>query len=392
MSTFLSPGVFTQEVPSTPPITGVGTSTAAFIGAVASNVPMPSLPDGSGTHALAPVGEPRFVSSYDQFTESFGVADQANLTLAHAVWGFFSHGGTSLYVTRVSALSAGSEVNAALASLAAIDEIAIVAAPGASGAAASTRAAVADHCALLQDRFAILDGEPTTTISVATIGGALPRNEFAGLYWPWIVVNDLRPPAAPALTPRPDLTVPPSGHVAGIYARVDADRGVHKAPANEQVRGARGLQRQVSRGEHDQLNPLGVNVIRSFRGDIRVWGARTWGGQQNAIQYLSVRRTLSFIRESIEESTAWTVFEPNSRPLWERIKRSARDFLTTVWRDGALFGDAPEEAFYVKCDEGLNPPAVRDLGRVVTEIGVAIVRPAEFVVFRISQGAALPTP
>jgi phage tail sheath protein FI len=146
------------------------------------------------------------------------------------------------------------------------------------------------------------------------------------------------------------------------------------------------LEYLVSRNEQDGLNPEGVNVIRGFDGNIKVWGARTLGGDDNGeFKYINVRRLMNFLRESIDEGTQFVVFEPNSPALWQKIIRTVSAFLTNVWRDGALFGNTPEEAFFVKCDETTNPPEVRELGQVVTEIGVAIVKPAEFVIFRISQ-------
>ncbi len=185
------------------------------------------------------------------------------------------------------------------------------------------------------------------------------------------------------------LDVPPSGHIAGIYARVDTQRGVHKAPANEPVLGALAVSQQISRADQDGLNPKGVNCIRSLNDNILVWGARTIGGDANAdLKYINVRRTLLFLRESIDEGTQWVVFEPNTPALWQKLTRNITAFLTNVWRAGALFGTTQQEAFYVKCDAETNPPELRDLGQVVTEIGVAIVRPAEFVIFRISQFSA----
>jgi phage tail sheath protein FI len=134
------------------------------------------------------------------------------------------------------------------------------------------------------------------------------------------------------------------------------------------------------------LNPDGINVIRTFNGNITVWGARTLGGDANGEwKYISVRRLFLFLRESIDEGTQWVVFEPNTPNLWAKITRNITAFLTNVWRSGALFGNTAQEAFYVKCDAELNPPEVRDAGRVVTEIGVAVAKPAEFVIFRISQ-------
>ena len=149
-----------------------------------------------------------------------------------------------------------------------------------------------------------------------------------------------------------------------------------------------GLKYNLSKSQQDGLNPQGVNCIRNLNGNIRVWGARTAGGDANAdLKYISVRRTLLFLSESIDEGTQWVVFEPNTPALWQKISRNVTAFLTNVWRSGALFGNTTQEAFYVKCDAETNPPELRELGQVVTEIGVAIVRPAEFVIFRISQMA-----
>jgi phage tail sheath protein FI len=154
------------------------------------------------------------------------------------------------------------------------------------------------------------------------------------------------------------------------------------------VAGAVGLQYLVGRPQQDGLNPVGVNCIRSLGGDIRVWGARTVGGDRNGdLKYINVRRLLLYLRKSIDQGTQWVVFEPNNTALWAKIERNVSAFLTEVWRDGALFGAKATDAFYVTCDSSTNPPEVRDAGQVVTEIGVAIVRPAEFVVFNISQWA-----
>jgi phage tail sheath protein FI len=252
---------------------------------------------------------------------------------------------------------------------------------------------VVTHCIKTQDRFAILDG-PQTADDLTTLTktfadtGVMPKKtDFAAWYFPWIKVFD---PAAKLQAPTGDGSVgmPPSGHLAGIYARVDTLRGVHKAPANEAVLGALGLTQALSKADQDGLNPKGVNCIRSLNDNFLVWGARTVGGDDNAdLKYISVRRTLLFLRKSIEEGTQWVVFEPNSPGLWQKINRNITAFLTNVWRSGALFGTTPQEAFYVKCDAETNPPELRELGQVVTEIGVAIVRPAEFVIFRISQFA-----
>jgi phage tail sheath protein FI len=243
------------------------------------------------------------------------------------------------------------------------------------------------HCELMGDRVAILDapsGLNAQQIKEWRVDKAGYDSKYAALYWPWIKVFD--PPSG-----KPRL-VPPSGHIAGIWARSDDERGVHKAPANEVIRGAISLELQVTKSEHDQLNPSGINVIRSFPGrGIRVWGARTLSSDP-AWRYLNVRRLFNYIEESILEGTQWVVFEPNDLDLWQRVKRTVNAFLLGVWRGGALFGATPGEAYYVKCDEETNPPDVIDRGQLVVEVGIAPVKPAEFVVFRIAQfsgGAAL---
>jgi len=179
--------------------------------------------------------------------------------------------------------------------------------------------------------------------------------------------------------------VPPSGHMAGLYARVDGERGVHKAPANEIVRGAIGLGMAITKGEQDGLNPIGVNCIRSFPGrGIRAWGARTLSSDPSW-RYINVRRLFNMVEQSIERGTQWVVFEPNDVMLWSKVRRDIGAFLKVVWRSGALFGENPDRAFFVKCDEELNPVETRDLGQLICEIGICPVKPAEFVIFRISQ-------
>ncbi len=380
MPQYLAPGVYVEEVPGTPPIAGVGTSTAGFLGVVDTSdasFEMPLLP-GSDTTSYTAVAEgiPTLITSWDQFKTKFGDIQAANNILAHAVYGFFNNGGTRVWVNRIADIGNTNNVRDGLQQFEAIDEIAIVAVPGALAAAAQTE--ITGHCENMEDRFAILDGQVTTTITVTAIQGTVSDSDYAAMYFPRIQVYD---PATDAL-----IYVHPSGHMAGIYARVDAERGVHKAPANENVRGALGLEYLVSRNEQAGLNPDGINVIRGFDSNIKVWGARTLGGDDNGeFKYVNVRRLMNFLRESIDEGTQFAVFEPNAQPLWARIRRSVGSFLTNVWRDGAFFGNTPEEAFYVRCDETTNPPDVRELGQVITEIGVAIVKPAEFVIFRISQ-------
>jgi phage tail sheath protein FI len=238
------------------------------------------------------------------------------------------------------------------------------------------------HCERTGDRVAILDPPPHMSpqaIATWRMDTAGYDSTYASLYYPWIQIQD-------PVQNRPML-IPPSGHVAGVWARNDSTRGVHKAPANEVVLGATGLAINVTKGEQDVLNPMAVNCIRAFPGmGIRVWGARTLTSNP-AWRYINVRRLFNFVEKSIERGTQWVVFEPNEPRLWARVVRDVSAFLSVVWSDGMLYGLSPSEAFYVKCDEELNPPASRDLGRLVIEIGLAPIKPAEFVIFRISQWA-----
>jgi hypothetical protein len=238
-----------------------------------------------------------------------------------------------------------------------------------------------DYCELIRYCFAILDAPPGLMPQEVKEWRMLVNYDStrAAVYYPWIEIADMT--GGNGRT----RMVPPSGHMAGVYARVDNTRGVHKAPANEIVRTCLGLEVQVTKGEHDLLNPIGVNVIRSFPGrGIRIWGARTLSSDASW-RYIPVRRLFNMIEESIERGTQWVVFEPNDPFLWGRVRRDVGAFLKTVWRSGALFGATPEQAFYVKCDDETNPPELRDLGQMVVEIGIAPVKPAEFVIFRIGQ-------
>ena len=208
------------------------------------------------------------------------------------------------------------------------------------------------------------------------------RSMFGAIYYPWIKV------ANPRNENRP-IMVPPSGHMMGIWCRTDESRGVFKAPANETPRGVLGLAYETNMREQEMLNPQGINCIRNFANYSRgykVWGARTLVEPDNVQwRYISVRRLMSYIERSIEIGTQWVVFEPNDQDLWARVTRTITGFLTRLWRDGALFGASPAEAFYVKCDAETNPHETMMLGRLYVEVGVCPVRPAEFVIFRISQ-------
>jgi phage tail sheath protein FI len=402
MPTYLAPGIYIEEVSSgVKPIEKVGTSTAAFIG-VAPN------PEA---HVHDPIG----INNWSEFVAKFSSTGATSTPLAQAVYGFFENGGGRCYVVNVGPrkeLIGEPGKRQGVEALEEIDEVAIVAAPGYTDLASYET--LLSHCEKLGDRVCILDapengadfkigdltkaatsgtakqpkkpaaGEPAAGEPPAASGGGglKPRQSFFGaFYFPYLVVRD-------PFSPKDLVNVPPSGHLAGIYARNDGTRGVHKAPANEPVRGALDLTYKVTREEQGELNKQGVNCIRLFATQgIRVWGARTLADSASEWRYLNVRRLFNQIEESIAEGTRWVVFEPNDISLWKSIRRDVSAFLMGLWREGALMGATPEEAFFVKCDAETNPPDEVDRGNVITVVGIAPVKPAEFVIFRIGQGA-----
>jgi len=257
------------------------------------------------------------------------------------------------------------------------DDISLVCVPNENDITGLTDAIVA-HCENKGDRFAVLQA-PQVAGAVSDMETPVDSS-YAGYYYPWIEVSDPH-------TNRQKL-VPPGGHVAGIIARSDATHGVHAAPANEPVRGAVSLQHEITKDEQDILNPKGINCLRSFQGrGIQLWGARTTSSDPSW-KYINVRRLFLYVEQSIEEGTEWAVFESNDKDLWARVRQSVENFLTTVWRDGGLQGSTADEAFYVKCGEETMTQDDIDNGRLIVEIGISPVKPAEFVVFRIGQWTA----
>lgn len=384
-TSYLSPGVYIEEVDrGTKPIETVGTSTVGFLG------------EGN----VGPVNEPVLCTNWSQYTKTFG--DFANSEyLAHAVYGFFNNGGGRCFVLNVgnweemskskdkdkpkfaskAALYIGSDngpgTRTGLKAFEEVDEINIVCTPGQTDPAIQD--AVLSHCENMRYRFAVLDSP-----EVIEKGGVdkIPKprdSKYGAYYFPWVEVYDPL---------KGNIYQPPSGYMCGIYARSDAERGVHKAPANEIVRGALGLRYNITKGEQDILNPKGINCIRTFKNrGIRVWGARTISSDASW-RYINVRRLFNMVEESIERGTQWVVFEPNDQKLWKRVTRDISAFLMRIWRSGALFGETPEQSFFVKCDSETNPPEVIDAGQMICEIGMCPVKPAEFVIFRIGQMAA----
>ncbi|SMF02937.1 hypothetical protein SAMN06265365_10646 [Tistlia consotensis] len=264
-----------------------------------------------------------------------------------------------------------------------IAQVSIVSIPG--QASPALQAGLIAHCELMRYRFAVLDSA-TAEATLAEVQAQRQAfdTKYAALYYPWLTVPDPMPDNLALIR---DYHLPPSGHVMGIFARTDEERGVHKAPANEVVRGITGLSRRLDKGEQDILNPspVNINVIRDFRPDgrsIRVWGARCITSDSD-YKYVPVRRLLIFLEQSIERGLQWVVFEPNAEALWARVRRTTGNFLTDVWRSGALEGTKPDEAFFVKCDRTTMTQTDIDNGRLICVIGVAPVKPAEFVIIRI---------
>jgi phage tail sheath protein FI len=506
MPTYLTPGVYVEEVPSaSKPIEGVSTSVAAFVGLA---------PGG-------PINTPMRISNWTQFAKIFGDPNEPDngpfmegAYLAHSVYGFFQNGGTLCWIVRVGdeggraaaraalpaaadtsveayrvvalegadgdvkvelteepsagdkdgdqtykmVVSSGGEqeehsglslkkgrtniatkVNSAsklvkveetggalpeaqrapatgtytlsvpsidpgrvkpthfegdvarrqgMGGLAAVDEITIVCMPdimtlstnGDDTQMRDLQGKMIAHCENAGDRMAIIDCPPDMLpqdILEWRMNTAGYDSKFAALYYPWIEVQN-------PLTNQPML-IPPSGHVAGVWCRTDSNRGVHKAPANEVAMGVNGLGFQITQAEQGGLNKVGINCIRSFPGrGIRIWGARTLSSDPEW-RYINVRRLFNYVAESIMEGTQWSVFEPNDEKLWIQLKIAVSNFLTRTWNEGALFGSSPSEAFFVKCDSETNPPEVIEAGQVICEIGIAPVKPAEFVIFRLSQ-------
>jgi phage tail sheath protein FI len=247
----------------------------------------------------------------------------------------------------------------------------------------SVQTAMISHCEQHGNRMAVLDAPPGMTpqqIKEWRSDVAMYDSAFAALYYPWIKVDNPIGSNGNA-----EIFVPPSGHVAGVWARTDETRGVWKAPANDTMRGVLDIECSVTQNEQSLLNPIGINCIRPFgtRG-IRIWGARTLASDTDW-RYINVRRLFNMIETTILEGTQFAVFEPNDMDLWEGVKRTLTGFLRGLWSAGALFGATADQAFYVKCDEETNPPESIDAGKLVVEVGIAPVKPAEFVVFRISQ-------
>jgi phage tail sheath protein FI len=279
-----------------------------------------------------------------------------------------------------------------LAALGEIDDIAIVAAPDTvrftdPGERTTATQDLITHCERLRYRIGIIDPPGEQPISGVRAFRSLFDSKYAALYYPWVEIIDPTAVNDPGSAPATKV-LPPSGFAAGIYARSDVERGVHKAPANEVIRGITRFMQNVTFDRQSVLNPEGINALRFFPGrSNRVWGARTISSDPEW-KYVNVRRLFIYLEHSIEKSTQWAVFEPNNEALWANVRQTISDFLLATWRTGALMGTKPEEAFFVRCDRSTMTQNDLDNGRLICLIGVAPTYPAEFVIFRIGQWTA----
>ena len=275
-----------------------------------------------------------------------------------------------------------------------VEDIAIVALPDGSTYEGDEDSCFAAAQALIRHaeaakayRIAIVDGMRNSSISQVREFRGRFDTTYGALYHPWIEIFDPTERPAQGAPPR-RLMLPPSGFVAGIYARSDVQRGVFKAPANEVVTGLTRFEANINKGRQDVLNPEGINALRFFPGrGNRVWGARTMTSDPEW-KYVNVRRLFIFLEHSIDKSTQWAVFEPNNERLWANIRFTIEDFLLVQWKSGALLGSKPEEAYFVRCDRTTMTQNDLDNGRLICLIGVAPTKPAEFVIFRIGQWTA----
>ena len=279
-----------------------------------------------------------------------------------------------------------------LEALGEIDDIAIVALPDGGTLATVDECFVAgsslvSHAERLRYRIAVVDAPQASSMTEIRAFRGRFDSKYAAIYHPWIEILDPLERASQGAPPR-RLLLPPSGFVTGIYARSDIERGVHKAPANEVVRGLTKFEANINKGRQDVLNPEGINALRFFEGrGNRVWGARTMSSDPEW-KYVNVRRLFIYLEHSIDKGTQWAVFEPNNERLWANIKQTIEDFLFILWRDGALLGAKPEDAYFVRCDRTTMAQNDLDNGRLICLIGVAPTKPAEFVIFRIGQWTA----
>ncbi|MEO1575608.1 MAG: phage tail sheath subtilisin-like domain-containing protein [Pseudomonadota bacterium] len=387
-----APGVYCQQVDSrSQPMVAAGTRVAGMAGAA---------PDPRAHLNVA-----RPVNDWPQFCRDYFPENAPATDLAHAVCGFFQNGGSRCYVVntgKAATVAGDARKGSGILALETYDEIAMLLAPGYTDPV--SQGALVDLAKRREDCIAILDcvsdvdnvaelTEPATVSAPAdggdkadakaankSTGKGPPRSDYAACYYPNIVVKKLDGEGV--------VAVPPSGHIAGIYAMNDARRGVHRAPANLGIAGAAGLERRLTHAQQGLLNSKGINCIRHFRDrGIKVWGARTLSNSPQW-RYVNVRRLYMMIRESLIDGCQWAVFNPNDHETRMALTFTCNAFLKRQWNLGALVGATQEEAFFVQCDETNNPPETVEAGILNVDIGISPSRPAEFIMFRLGLTAA----
>lgn len=388
MPKYLNPGVYVDEASCrVKSIIGTTTSVTGFVGPT-QNTPADDTP--------------KLLTNFSDFECVYGGLNPLTSEIgpvrnyiAHAARAFFQNGGNRLYVVPVhGGADAGTyvgieedkaEYKNGFKALEAIEDISIVATPGATaGKSDEHGAAIAEclieHCERMKYRFAVLDPPEGQTIEEIRSYRVRFESKHAALYYPWVQVAD------PITGGK--IALPPSGFIAGLYTRNDTERGVHKAPANLEMRLADGLERQLTQAELALLNPEGVNNLRFFdsRGYL-VWGARTISSDPEW-KYVNLRRYFNYLEQSIDHGTQWVVFEPNGELLWYMVRNAINEFLFNEWRSGVLLGATPEQAYFVRCDKSTMTQSDIDNGRLVCEVGIAAMKPTEFVIFRIGKWTA----
>lgn len=378
------PGVYAEEVPSASArITLASTDTTLFVG------PMPSFTDAPGAclHSWA-----EFAAIYGEVATLYAVGNGTPHHMAAAAWAFFNNGGRRLHVAPVAHAPGAQPLAAAytdaLRASQALLDVAIIAAPGACALEDGDN--IID--ALLQHvhapdstRFLVLESPPGQDIAQVRRWRMRLHGERAALYYPWVM-------AAPAWAGEDAGTVPvavaPSGFICGVYARTEMAVGVHKAPANQVLTGAHGLEHTMNSAEQNLLNPEGINALRRFQGrEVRVWGARTLGNAAQS-KHVHCRRLLDQLQRSLQRGTRWVAFENHGERVYTRVVHQVEAFLQQRWHSGALLGSKPEQAFFVRCDRSTMTADDIAQGRLVCLVGAAVAKPAEFVVLRIVQQTA----
>ena len=380
MPEYLSPGVYVEEnACRARSIEAAPTDLTLFVGV------LPGDPDPA----------PRVVSSWQAFVEAWGASSRIDLAgvaspnyLAYAAHAYFANGGRKLCVAPVRGASGEPRTDdyaAALASSLAFSDVSLVHAPGASTWA--QREAIEDalvaHVEREPGRFLILD--PPAAQGPAQVRAQRARldTSHAALYYPWVIANDALAAVAAA-----SIALPPGGFLCGIHIRTAAEQGIHEPPANRVIRGALDFEIRLDQSQQQALTAEGINCLRAFAGRRpRVWGARTMGSDPEW-KYLNVRRYFDCLQRSLDRGTRWAVFERNDETLWKNLRSLIEDFLLVEWRNGALQGSKPEQAWFVRCDRSTMTQEDIDQGRLVCLVGIALLRPAEFVIFRLSQPTA----